>query len=163
VAEPIGFWIPGVPQPAGSKRAFPIKRANGSIGVAVTDANPTSRSWKNDVAHAALSVVGGGYEPLRGPLSLRVTFNLPRPKSHYGAKGLKPGSPRWHTSKPDATKLLRGVEDALTGILWGDDAQVSEQHVTKVYTSGASGVRIEVLSLSPEPCEVTRTEERIQP
>lgn len=150
-----GFWIPGVPQPAGSKRAFPFAKTGGGLGVRVTDANPKSRSWKNDVAHAALAELGGGVEPLRGPLSLRVTFNLPRPKSHYGTKGLKPGSPRWHTSKPDATKLLRGIEDALTGILWGDDAQIAKQEVTKQYAAGPAGVRIEVLSLDPAYCDLT--------
>lgn len=36
-------------------------------------------------------------------------------------------------TKPDSTKLVRAVEDALTGVLWGDDAQVVDQHVFKRY------------------------------
>ena len=36
-------------------------------------------------------------------------------------------------TKPDATKMLRAVEDAMTGIAWLDDAQIVRQVVTKRY------------------------------
>ena len=35
--------------------------------------------------------------------------------------------------RPDATKLVRAVEDALTGLVWRDDAQVVIQTVRKRY------------------------------
>jgi Holliday junction resolvase RusA-like endonuclease len=72
-----------------------------------------------------------------GPVGLAVVFHLRRPKGHFGtgrnADRVKASSPAWPCVKPDCTKLLRGVEDAMTGIVWRDDAQVVEQMVSKVY------------------------------
>lgn len=144
----VAFHVVGRPQPAGSKRAFPIVRKHG-IGVAVTDDNPHARSWKGDVAaagHEAMARAGGtargaDYDQatplLAGPLGLAVTFTLARPKGHFGtgrnAGAVKASAPFYPTVKPDCTKLLRAVEDALTGVVWRDDAQVVEQSVTKRY------------------------------
>jgi Holliday junction resolvase RusA-like endonuclease len=130
------FLVYGRPQPAGSKRAFPVRRKNGSIGVAVTEDNPRSHDWKGDVATAAADAMVGG-PLLDGPLALAILFTLTRPKGHYGTGRnvgvVKPNAPEYPTTKPDATKLLRAVEDALSGIVWRDDAQVVAQEVTKVY------------------------------
>lgn len=131
---PISFFVPGVPKPAGSKRAFIIKGR-----AIITDANKNARDWKIDVQHAARSVMEQlEGNRLSGPLKLHVVFNLPRPKSHYrtgkNANLLRDDAPAWHTSKPDTTKLLRGLEDALTGMLWGDDSQVCVQTALKRYS-----------------------------
>ncbi len=76
-------------------------------------------------------------EIITGPLKLELSFRLPRPKSHYRtgkhSDELRPDSPTFHTSKPDTTKLIRGVEDACTGLIWKDDAQIAIQHAVKVY------------------------------
>jgi Holliday junction resolvase RusA-like endonuclease len=140
------FRVDGKPEPAGSKRAFAVKRKTGGGWVAtgqiaITDANPKSKGWQaevRDVATAAMMrTFGPEPELLTGPLGLVVVFTLRRPKSHFGtgrnAATLKPSAPCWATTKPDATKLVRGLEDALTGVVWGDDAQVVEQTVTKRY------------------------------
>jgi Holliday junction resolvase RusA-like endonuclease len=37
------------------------------------------------------------------------------------------------TNPPDATKLLRSTEDALTGIVWKDDKLIVDQLVSKNY------------------------------
>jgi Holliday junction resolvase RusA-like endonuclease len=45
-------------------------------------------------------------------------------------------SERWrpdHTVKPDLDKLLRSLKDALTRILWRDDAQVVSVCISKAY------------------------------
>lgn len=139
----ITFTVYGRPQPAGSKRGFPIKRANGSIGVAISDDNPKSRDWKNAVASAAREVYHG--DLLRGPLLLKLTFHRPRPGGHFGATGLnKKGRETEHpVSKPDLLKLARGVEDALTGIVWADDAQIVEEVLSKQWGE-PSRVEIEI-------------------
>lgn len=131
----ISFTVPGEAQPAGSKRGFPVKRANGTIGVAISDANPKSKCWQHAVRTAALEAYSGPV--LDCPLRLTVHFVRIRPKGHFG-KGkksavLKASAPKWPTSKPDCTKLLRGLEDALTSIVWRDDAQIVEQSVSKGY------------------------------
>ena len=43
-----------------------------------------------------------------------------------------------------ATKLIRAVEDALTGIVWRDDAQVAVQKVAKVYGDEPQGAVITI-------------------
>jgi len=70
---------------------------------------------------------------LGGALEVSVIFTVPRPKGHFGARGLKPSAPAYPTVRPDVTKLLRAVEDACTGIVWRDDAQIVAQHAIKRY------------------------------
>jgi Holliday junction resolvase RusA-like endonuclease len=141
----IRFFVPGKPQPAGSKKGFAIKRGGQYTGrVAVVDDNDKSRDWKAQVAWTARQARG---TPMEGPIELTLQFFMQRPKGHYNAKGLlKPSAPRYPTTKPDATKLLRAVEDAMTGIVWRDDAQIVIQHVSKKYAEPI-GVQIDVSPL----------------
>jgi len=69
----------------------------------------------------------GMEEPMTGPVEVRATFTLARPKS--AAKS------RWAPDrKPDIDKLLRGLLDACTtGGAWADDAQVVTVITSKVY------------------------------
>lgn len=131
--HPISFFVPGIAKPAGSKRAFYVAKLKRAV---ITDDCAKSKDWKGDVKHAAKAAMHDA-PPLKGPVSLVVEFRMQRPKSHYGtgrnASLLKPGAAEWHTSKPDATKLLRCIEDAMTGIVWDDDAQVVRQEVIKRY------------------------------
>lgn len=149
--ERVMFWVPGRPQPAGSKRAFPIRRKTGAMGVAVTDDNPATKGWQAVVLwEAAGAMDSAGAEMFAGPLGLAVTFTLRRPKGHFGsgrnADKLRDSAPRWPIVKPDATKLLRAVEDAMSGVVWRDDAQVVEQMASKVYGS-PEGAQIAVWKL----------------
>jgi Holliday junction resolvase RusA-like endonuclease len=153
----VSFFVRGRPQPAGSKRAFPIRRKEGggwiATGkVAVVDDNPKTKGWQAEVAYAgalAMDAIGVTL-PWEDPLGLAVTFTLRRPKGHFGtgrnARNLKPTAARWPTVKPDATKLLRAIEDALTGIVWTDDARVVEQLAIKRYGE-PEGAHVEVWKL----------------
>ena len=154
------FTVYGKPQPAGSKKAFAIKRNGVPTGqVAVTDANAKSKPWQQEVrvaayqSLAAAPVVREGRPVLAGPVSFEMTFYVKRPKGHYGtgrnAAALKPSAPALPTVKPDVTKLVRGVEDALTGTIWRDDAQVTDQRASKRY---GEPERVEVVvRYCPEP------------
>jgi Holliday junction resolvase RusA-like endonuclease len=124
------FTIYGTPQPAGSKRGFVNKRTGSVI---ITDDAKRSRPWKQEVAGVAIAEMGERL-PYEGPVVLKVAFWLTRPKGHLRTNGLvKPSAPQFPAVRPDATKLLRAVEDALTGIVWRDDAQVVTQEVRKLY------------------------------
>jgi crossover junction endodeoxyribonuclease RusA len=131
----IAFTVYGRAQPAGSKRAFYNKSAGRVI---VTDDNKKARPWKAEVADAAQtamlaeSVTGNGVL-VDGPLSLELTFVVPRPKGHYGANGVLPSAPSHPTVRPDVLKLARGVEDACTGIVWRDDSQIVLETLRKEY------------------------------
>jgi len=163
----VAFDVRGRPQPAGSKKAFPIRRKAGggwvATGkVAVVDDNPKAKPWQAEVAYAGAYAMqraagparGADFDPapelFDGPLGLAVTFTLRRPKGHFGtgrnAWKLKPSALPWPMVKPDCTKLLRAVEDALTGVVWRDDAQVVEQLVVKRYGE-PEGAHVEVWKL----------------
>lgn len=78
-----------------------------------------------------------GYPPWAGPVSLRACFVFPRPKHHLRTgkrEGeVKENAPGWKTSAPDLDKLVRALGDALTGIVYRDDAQIVDLGVTKIY------------------------------
>lgn len=132
---PLLLSVPGIARTAGSKKAF----ANPKTGkiIVTDDSGKRGANWK--AVCAALARVEYAADPTRELLSIRLVFVLPRPKSHYRsgkrASELRDDAPYWAGKKPDATKLLRSIEDALTGIVWVDDAQVVAQHVSKVYGS----------------------------
>lgn len=137
----ITFFIPGIPATAGSKRGFPIRRKNGSIGVAMAPDNERAKPWMSHIASEAAKYFD---KPIDGAVTLTLAFELTRPKGHFGAKGnLKLSSPRYPTKKPDITKLVRAVEDALKGIAWHDDSCVVSQSNTKRY-SERNGVTISI-------------------
>jgi Holliday junction resolvase RusA-like endonuclease len=134
--EPLIFFVPGIAKPAGSKRGIALKKGGVFSGrVAVIDDCVKSRDWKSDVTHTALHHYKG--LPWTGPLHLTLRFFVTRPRHHYGtgknATVVKVSAPAHPFVKPDTTKLVRGVEDALTGVLWNDDAQVVSQLCTKRY------------------------------
>jgi Holliday junction resolvase RusA-like endonuclease len=126
------FVVYGHPEPAGSKR---IVRRGGTGPPIIVDDNPKSSAWKKKVRAVAEGVRAlVEYPMLEGPVACRVRFLRARPKGHYDRKGrLLPDAPEFPIVRPDTLKLMRAVEDALTGALYGDDAQIVEQHVSKAY------------------------------
>lgn len=132
----IEFWVPGIPRPGGSKRAFPIRKKDGTfIKMGVADANPKVKEWRSDVINACQKVFSG--PPLMGPLKFEVIFVLPYRmkdfKTGRNAWMLKDCAPKYCMTKPDGLKLRRSTEDALTGILYRDDAQIVDGHDKKIY------------------------------
>ena len=73
-------------------------------------------------------------------LSVSLAFVMPRPMSHYGAKGLKASAPKRFTKKPDADNLAKAVLDALTQLgMWKDDSQICKLFVWKDYSGTTLG------------------------
>lgn len=118
----------GKPEPGGSKRHVG--------GGRIIDDNPNVAGWKQLVGYEALAQ-RDGRPMLEGPLKLTLLFFVQRPQSHYGTgrnQGqLKPSAPTFPTTRPDVTKLTRAVEDAMTGVLYHDDAQIVQQSVKRRY------------------------------
>lgn len=136
----IELHIPGHPQPGGSKRGFIPKGWNRAV---IVDANPKAADWKRTVQVFAQE---HHPEPLfDGPLRVTMTFFLARPKGHYGKRGLLPSAPAFPCNKPDVLKLARSTEDALTGIVWTDDARIVTEHLYKRWAEdGRTGALIVV-------------------
>jgi Holliday junction resolvase RusA-like endonuclease len=93
----------------------------------------TVKPWRYLVSQAAIAT---GVPLIRGPVSLSVVFLFQRPKGHFGVKGLKPSAPRFHMVKPDGSKLLRSTEDALSKLLYEDDARIVMGTFHKRYCIG---------------------------
>jgi len=147
----IEFFVPGIPKTAGSKRAFVNPKTGRAI---VTEDCRRSKDWQAVVAHEAAEEYSGPL--LHGPLWVRMHFWLPRPKAHYhtGKRSglLRDVAPEWHAKRPDALKMARAVEDALTGVLWVDDAQIADERLTKHYGE-RPGVVVRVQQLEDKPKE----------
>jgi Holliday junction resolvase RusA-like endonuclease len=121
------FRVTGMPKGQPRPRAF-------SRGGRAAVYDPgTAEGWKGDVARACATLEGAG---IHQPLSVTLTFYMPRPKSHYRSNGdLKNNVPRFmNTSRPDVDNLAKAVLDALTNIrVWLDDDQVCELIVRKYW------------------------------
>lgn len=145
----LSFRVYGLPRPGGSKKAFYIKKLGRSV---VVDSSKHIKTWKGEVKDAALKVAPE--TPYDEPLRVSVTFLMPRPKAHFRTgkhEGeLKPETPKYHTKMPDALKLMRGTEDALTGIIWKDDSRIYREIIEKVYTEDRPGAVIRVLGEATE-------------
>jgi Holliday junction resolvase RusA-like endonuclease len=81
---------------------------------------------------------------LSGPLAIRMTFCIKRPKSHYGTGKnsciLKDTAPSFPDKKPDFDNLCKFACDVLNGLAWDDDAQIVEAIVKKRYTDKSYSV-----------------------
>ena len=124
--EAVTFRVSGMaPAPQGSKR-----HVGGGVMI---ESCKQVKPWRILVAQAAADL---GVPIIRGPVSVSMVFLFTRPKGHYGKRGLKPSAPRWHSVKPDGSKLLRSTEDALSGVLFEDDARIVSSNVEKRYCVG---------------------------
>lgn len=109
----------GVPQSKGSTRSFVVKGKT-----VTTSTNRNLAAWSALVANEAQRTADG--QPLlEGPLTVMVTFYLPKPKS---AK-----ANAMPDKRPDIDKLLRAVLDPLHGKWFRDDAQVVTAWANKQY------------------------------
>lgn len=137
--ERITFFVHGLPVAQGSKRAFALKKNNAYTGrtVMLESGGEKLRNWRQDVKAAAIQAAkdAGLESPLKQPLKLSVDFIFPRPKSHYrtgkNANVQRPDAPFYHTAKPDLGKLIRAVEDSITGVIWHDDSCVAYYFATR--------------------------------
>ena len=111
----------GLPAPQGSKRHV----GNGVM----IESSKNVKPWREAVKWAAAEVLNRSRIcTIEGPVILRVTFCLPRPKKYAKKPDAVPAT------RPDLSKLVRSTEDALTDIgVWEDDARVVRCESEKVY------------------------------
>lgn len=131
----ISFTVHGRPQPQGSAKAFIPKGWNRAV---ITSDNKTLKPWRQDVsAMASRAMQAANEAPTVAPVRVEVVFAFAKPKSVKGPH---------KTTKPDLDKLLRGVLDGMSGIVFHDDAQVVECQVSKRF-SLPEGAQLTVQSL----------------
>jgi crossover junction endodeoxyribonuclease RusA len=138
------FTIPGEPQVKGNLRRAP----SGGL----YDSNRDLGAWANRAALAGHDAMNGR-RPVDAPIRLTVRFIFRRPKSHktgtgnMSAEGKRSAYPATR-SIGDLDKLERAIGDALTGVIWTDDARIVQKISTKVW-GDQPGVELLVEPASP--------------
>ena len=163
----IDLWmhVPGVPVPGGSKTTKAITRGGRFVMVPTKNGGqrPLTATFDDAKGNGPWKAAVRSYgkreiEAARGPLFLKpiaiiALFVMPRPDGHFSKRGgLLPWAARAeHVVKPDATKLLRPVEDALSKVWWRDDTLIVRQVVAKKYIDSEHpecGAYVRVLPLA---------------
>ncbi len=178
----IKIVVDGTPQSGGSKRVVTLPPMIAKIGrmmggqrwiravdimkvVRVLDDNPKAKGWQKKVQTAAFEQLGIHPNPserllFAEALIVVTQFFVARPKNHYkkdgslSAEGVRRPYP---TVKPDALKLLRPTEDALSGLIWTDDAIIIDHILHKRYADDPEnvGAIIDVFPASQYQYEIT--------
>jgi Holliday junction resolvase RusA-like endonuclease len=153
------FVVIGEPKPAGSKTSGVATRMVGGRRVPIINpktglpktftkdsSGKAGESWRNDVSDAAMRARRFDV-PLDGRLAAEFVFVTPWKPGDFGKRDgrLKDSVRMSPHVRPDALKLARAVEDACTGILWTDDARITEERIRKVCVQPQAGPqRVEV-------------------
>ena len=143
----ITFTVEGRPIPQGSKRAIPLKKDGQYTGrVSMLESSDKLSGWRADIREEARRRMNG-FPVFDDPCFLVADFYFRRPKGHYGtgknAGKLKPSAPPYHTNQPDASKLLRAIEDAMEGIVYVNDKLIVEEYGRKHWAHW-DGVTVQV-------------------
>jgi Holliday junction resolvase RusA-like endonuclease len=120
------------PEPQGSSKAFIVKgKWGGKDRAVITSDNKDLKTFRGEVTREAIRalVEANIQRPMAGkhvPVCLVADFYFQRP----------PSIPKKRTEmvvRPDCDKVLRAATDAMTGVIWEDDAQVVAVTARKYY------------------------------
>ena len=117
--------------PVGKQRARYAKRGN----FVQTYTPDKTRNYEALIKEAATEAMGNS-EILETPVNLYLYIRAPIPKSlpKKRIEACLNGSEK-PIKKPDASNVLKSIEDAMNGVVYKDDSQIVNIHVTKVYSS----------------------------
>jgi Holliday junction resolvase RusA-like endonuclease len=130
------FVVAGVAATKGSGRSIVSKTTGRAMYL---PDNPRTKDWQSAVgwsAAMAIRSIGGGVPFPDGPVTMAVVFYLPRPKSLLTKRQAPLDVP--HVKKPDLDKTVRAAFDALSGIAWTDDSQVTDLIARKRYCAAGA-------------------------
>ncbi len=128
----VSFEVSGLPVPQGSMRAFVVKGRP-----VITSSSRGLAQWRQIISLRAQEVAS---DILEGPVSIRLEFRLPKPKSAPKKKRI------YATKRPDLDKLVRSVLDSITHVLIRDDSQVVE--ITAIKDYGPPGVTVTLTEIA---------------
>jgi Holliday junction resolvase RusA-like endonuclease len=111
----------------------PIGKGRPRFGHGRTYSPEKTQRWEQAAAWEARRQYDG--EPMEGPLTLTVAaeFTIPKSWPKWRQEAAERG-PVWHTIRPDASNVLKAVEDALQGVVYRDDSQIVAVAVQKTYS-----------------------------
>jgi Holliday junction resolvase RusA-like endonuclease len=133
--------LDGDPHPKGRPRFRSTATKTGKSFVSVYTDSKT-RAFERALGMVARSAMRGK-TPLTGPLQVSVTafLAIPTSWSHKKRDAALAGSIR--PGRPDADNIYKASTDPLNGIVFGDDAQIAEARIIKLYDENPR-LRIEV-------------------
>ncbi len=138
------FFVPGKPQQKGSTKSLMHPRTK---KIVTMSANKNLKLWEATVRLKAREAKDWSGVSDKA-IGVDVAFLFPRPRCDYGtgknSETLKDGAPQKYIKNPDLDKLVRGVLDGLSGVLFTDDRQVTKILATKHYGEKRIGALIAV-------------------
>jgi Holliday junction resolvase RusA-like endonuclease len=137
MTELMEFWVDGIPAPKGSRKNFLVRRKDGKMGINSVNANTRTKGWEQKIREKAKKVPN--LTVLGGSVAVWLLFVMPRPGYHARKKD----APKLPITRPDLDKLARAACDALTGVMFKDDSQVTLLWSRKIY-GPEPGVRVTV-------------------
>lgn len=102
--------------------------ATGRNGQQYYTKGPAYQSYKQTIAQAARLALPEDWVLYNGPAELRIIaqFNqAQRPKIREAEE--------WHLKPPDNDNLVKGIQDALTKVVWFDDRTVPALRFAKIW------------------------------
>lgn len=138
----IEFFVPGRPAPQGSKT---FKGTRNGRGIMVESSKELA-PWRERVALAAHQAMQG--RPMYSGVALQARYDFVFPRRASEPKRTAP-----MIQRPDGDKLERAINDALTGVVFTDDAAVVEWGGSKrrAEIDETPGVHIAVVPVVPHP------------
>ena len=105
-------------------KARPRLGRNGTYTPEATKAAQNQIGWEWAAAFSG--------PPLVGPIRLTIRAEYTPPAS-WSAKKRQAAMGTWKTTKPDFDNVAKLVGDALNNVAFGDDAQVADASIEKVF------------------------------
>ena len=133
----VDIMVYGVPRPKGNKSIGSNRTTGRAMLIERNDASV--KMWHGLVAEAAKDAMAAQRALMfvKRPLHVSITFWFARPGGHFVVKtgAVKASAPSRPAVKPDLSKIIRATEDALTGVVFDDDARIVSLLASKEYAA----------------------------
>ena len=136
----VKFTVPGVPVAQGRPRVMRTKN-----GLSHTFMPDKTTDYQKLVRFEYIRQCGGQCFPDKSALIMQINFFMPIPKS-----ALKRDLPKLqsetvrHIKRPDLSNLIKSIEDAVNGLAYPDDSQISGFDNSGKYYSANPRVEVEI-------------------
>lgn len=125
LAEPtVCFWVPGKPRQQGSKRSF---IPPGRVKPIMMEMAKGLGDWRHDVKYFAMDAMADKPMLVEVPIWVKLRFVMPRSTSIPKRLKFTPPSIK---KTGDHDKLIRGILDAVKGVVYADDCLVIKDDCT---------------------------------
>lgn len=138
--EYIAFKVPAIPVAQPRQRHRIVSSGGRQFATNYTPKADPVNAYKAAVQIAFRNAYDGA--PCDGPVGVRMTFLMPRPKRLIWKKKPMPREP--YLKQPDIDNLEKSTLDALQGLLFRNDSQVYRLVGVKQYAGGDEAPHVEI-------------------